>query len=139
LHALGIAHRDLKPSNLLLDAGSIWITDFGIAARAAPVPQSDSGNTWLTWQTLPSPLVERSAGTPPFAAPELSHDPPAITPASDVYSLGALWRWLATRGNHGNREMHLTQRESQLLGAMLAVAPDDRPTASEALEMVRTR
>ncbi len=35
-HAQGVVHRDIKPSNVVLDsAGTVWITDFGVAHDAA--------------------------------------------------------------------------------------------------------
>ncbi len=35
-HDQGVVHRDIKPSNILLDEqGTVWITDFGLAADAA--------------------------------------------------------------------------------------------------------
>lgn len=79
-HARGVVHRDLKPSNILVTAdGVVRLLDFGIAkllnaelSQATLVTQGD-------WRPL----------TPEYASPEqLRGD--AITPATDIYSLGVL-------------------------------------------------
>jgi tRNA A-37 threonylcarbamoyl transferase component Bud32/tetratricopeptide (TPR) repeat protein len=77
-HRHGIVHRDLKPSNILLtDDGVPKISDFGLAKLL----ERDEG------LTQPGDIV----GTPSYMAPEqirgFSHK---ITPATDVYSLGAI-------------------------------------------------
>lgn len=70
-HVQGIVHRDLKPANIMLDGrGRARITDFGLAAAAEAV----RGN-------------EAHWGTPAYMAPEQSAGG-AITPRTDVYSLG---------------------------------------------------
>ena len=74
-HAAGIVHRDVKPANLLVTpAGTVKVTDFGIA-RAA-----DSGALTGTGEVL---------GTPHYLAPEQAEGKVA-TPASDVYALGVV-------------------------------------------------
>jgi len=79
LHRLGIVHRDLKPSNILLDAESRpYVTDFGLAKMF--VPGSDV-------QTTTGAIL----GTATYMAPEQAAGHSAeATPASDVYSLGAI-------------------------------------------------
>ena len=118
-HDHGIVHRDLKPANVLLQgraayrplsrddtpdqseqsheallpAASQWltrslahyvpkITDFGLAKRL-----DEAGQT-LTGQLL---------GTPGYMAPEQARGPShAISPATDVYALGAILYQLLT-------------------------------------------
>jgi len=75
-HEVGVLHRDIKPSNVLLDAdGQPKLTDFGLAKRL----DSDQSLT-NTGSVL---------GTPGFMSPEQARGLRELTPAADVYSLGA--------------------------------------------------
>ncbi|KRV51241.1 serine/threonine protein kinase [Wenjunlia vitaminophila] len=77
IHRAGLVHRDLKPSNVLLAGDGPRVIDFGIA-RAT----DSEGGTAITrtgW------LV----GSPAFMSPEQAEGHP-LTPASDVFSLGAV-------------------------------------------------
>jgi TolB-like protein/predicted Ser/Thr protein kinase len=77
-HAQGILHRDLKPANILLDGrGEPLVSDFGLAK----------------WLDATSELTQTLAifGTPGYIAPEQANGSAGkITPAADVYSLGAI-------------------------------------------------
>lgn len=74
-HELGIIHRDIKPTNLMITRGGrCKLTDFGLVRLNDPNDPFD--------------FTERSVGTPSFLAPELIQRH-GITPAIDVYSLGA--------------------------------------------------
>jgi len=77
-HEQGILHRDLKPGNILLDGhGEPFVADFGLAK-------------WLDTNTdLTRTLT--IFGTPGYIAPEQAKASAAsLTPAADVYSLGAI-------------------------------------------------
>ena len=83
-HARGILHRDLKPANILLDGrGEPLVSDFGLAK----------------WLDVTSELTQTLAifGTPGYIALEqASGSAGKITPAADVYSLGAILFYLFT-------------------------------------------
>jgi TolB-like protein/tRNA A-37 threonylcarbamoyl transferase component Bud32 len=77
-HTKGILHRDLKPGNVMLDGhGEPLVSDFGLAKWLDAI--SDLTHTLTIF------------GTPGFIAPEQAKGPAAnLTPAADVYSLGAI-------------------------------------------------
>jgi serine/threonine protein kinase/tetratricopeptide (TPR) repeat protein len=75
-HAAGILHRDIKPANIVFAADGVpKIVDFGLA------------------RTTPGPLTTAAGefyGTPSYTSPEQARgDAEAVSPASDVFSLGA--------------------------------------------------
>ncbi|MFJ6389830.1 protein kinase [Streptomyces sp. NPDC091972] len=113
VHEAGVVHRDLKPSNILLSPKGPRIIDFGIA-----------------WATGASTLthVGTAVGSPGFLAPEQVRGA-AVTPATDVFSLGATLAYASTGDSpfgHGSSEVMLyrvVHEEAQLHGVPDAVAP----------------
>jgi eukaryotic-like serine/threonine-protein kinase len=75
-HARGVLHRDLTPRNVLVDArGRPFVADFGLAKLlGAPGEVTNPGE---------------AMGVPSYLSPEQARDATTVTPASDVYSLGA--------------------------------------------------
>ncbi|MBA0050767.1 serine/threonine protein kinase [Streptomyces sp. AJS327] len=128
VHEAGVVHRDLKPSNILLSPKGPRIIDFGIA-----------------WATGASTLthVGTAVGSPGFLAPEQVRGA-AVTPATDVFALGATLAYAATADSpfgQGSSEVMLyrvVHEEPQLdavhaalaplVQACLAKAPEERPS-----------
>ncbi|MBF6330440.1 serine/threonine-protein kinase [Nocardia transvalensis] len=75
IHGVGLIHRDLKPANVILADDGPRVIDFGIA-RAVD-ERSDLTHTGSI------------IGSPAFMSPEQAQSEP-LTPASDIFSLGAV-------------------------------------------------
>jgi serine/threonine protein kinase len=132
LHDQGVTHRDVKPGNILVSRdGTARLADFGIAQVVDGISVT---------------ATDGIVGTAPYLAPEQVRGEP-VGPPADVYALGLILLECRT----GRREYtgepteaalaRLTRspripsscpvRWRDLLAAMTAQNPDDRPDAHE--------
>lgn len=125
-HDAGILHRDLKPENIMLRKTAsgeqqVKIIDFGIAK----IRNSMVG---------PSTVTGMTAGTIGYMSPEqLSAQP--LTPASDIYSLGAIAYEMITGRKPFNPDSIYQLLEMQRAGVRVKPA-DLRPSLPEAAQQV---
>lgn len=134
VHRAGLIHRDVKPGNILVTESGPVLVDFGLAYA------SDAGHLTRTG-THP--------GTPAYMAPEqLAHE--ELTPAVDVYALGATLVFAATGhlpftgpGVEATIFQMLTSAPdldgvpegiAASLAACLARSPDARPDCADLFE-----
>mmetsp|Transcript_19750 Transcript_19750/g.19862 ORF Transcript_19750/g.19862 Transcript_19750/m.19862 type:complete len:377 (+) Transcript_19750:111-1241(+) len=140
-HDRGIVHRDLKPENLLLktanDDADIKLADFGFAVR-------DNGHASLTTQ----------CGTPGYVAPEILKND-KYGAAVDMWSIGVITyillggyppfqddnqRALFKKIKKAQYEFHpeywgaVSDEAKDLISKLLALKPEERLTAEEALK-----
>jgi len=135
-HQRLIVHGDIKPNNIRIRAdGSIKLLDFGVARL---LESSDTE------------LAAPRALTPGFASPEqLAGE--EITPASDIWSLGALLFWLLTQqkppADARQIEPELSRQASKrspelisLIRKATATTPEQRyPSAATVLDELQRR
>ncbi len=143
-HRAGVIHRDIKPDNLMLsvEPPGVRILDFGISKIRQAEHELRTALTPVGWLL----------GTPGYASPEQIQDPAGVTPASDVYSLGAVLYEMATGrppfSGTDARTLALAQAAEEpqpvrervpqfpeslagLIDRCLHRAPDARPTARD--------
>lgn len=150
-HENSIIHRDLKPDNIMLaedeiGAEFVKVLDFGIAKII-----TEDGS--LTWDDLTSP--NEVFGTPEYMSPEQVSGE-KLDHRTDIYSLGVIFYRMLTgclpfeaetpmimMSNHlrepprpfflVNAKLWLPPRLEELVMAMLAKDPDDRPESMRAV------
>jgi Protein kinase domain len=144
-HSKGVVHRDVKPANVMVESGeeiSIRLLDFGMA-------QIDEADTLTAVGDVP--------GTLAYIAPERLAGAEA-TGAADVWSVGViLWESLAGRHpfwavspletarrvEHGAQPLaelrpDLPRKLCRAVDRMLSTDPGKRPTARQALHLLRS-
>nr|WP_275407964.1 serine/threonine-protein kinase [Streptomyces sp. SID14515] len=137
VHEAGLIHRDLKPANILVTIDGPRVIDFGIA-RALDAVTAD-GKLTRTGAVI---------GSPGYMSPEQVRGE-ALTPVSDVFSLGSVLMFAATRRQPfgtSHSGMHavmfrIAQEDPDLEGLpdalcdlvrdCLAKDPADRPTPAD--------
>jgi tetratricopeptide (TPR) repeat protein len=138
LHQKNCVHRDIKPSNILVDTQHrVRLVDFGIVKELIPGGEGQS--------------LSQVFGTSTYFSPEQSLGSD-VGPKADLYSVGVLlFELLSGRPpfvgasadvalKHRTTPPPALPQQSELGDVCLALlrkAPDDRPSAREALEMLR--
>ncbi len=138
IHEVGLLHRDLKPQNILLGPDGPKVIDFGLALLADRSREL----------TEPGAVI----GTVAYMSPEQARGERDLTPAADVYALGATLVAAATghppyRGmggpallwhigdpNHHPDLSAVPAALASVLGAMVAFEASARPSLDTVLE-----
>jgi serine/threonine protein kinase len=146
-HARGVLHRDLKPANIMIGPfGEVLVLDWGLA-KILHQPSEGFGANDSATANLHAPATptkegdttEHSAatgqgailGTPGYMSPEQSRgENDRLDERSDIYSLGALLRFLLTEAPPHSPSASTPMEKSlaAVCAKALAAAPEGRYT-----------
>ncbi|WP_316526326.1 serine/threonine-protein kinase [Kitasatospora brasiliensis] len=137
IHSVEVVHRDLKPANVLVAGDGPRVIDFGIARAADATALTGTGYR---------------IGSPAFMSPEQAQGRP-VTPATDVFALGALAAYVAGgtapfgdgpdtavlyRVVHEEPDLTAVPADlRELIQRCLAKSPEDRPKPAEIIQVAR--
>lgn len=131
-HGFELVHRDIKPANVMLcERGGMYdvakVLDYGLVVTS----QNADEEARLTRRGM-------VVGTPEFMSPEQCGGDEAVTPASDIYSVGALAYYLVSGKPPFSGRSAMQTLAAHFYEAPLLVS-DVRPDVPVALAQVISR